>query len=330
MSAQISRIHLSRKKNSAKRQAPKKRNIISLVKNLFLASVLIIAVVVGVNLFQSWKSKMWISGTRFTIVVAEHNPVIYSYNPTNEELTVIEIPQNVQLEATRGYGTWLAGSLWELGKQENLKGDLLAASLSKSFGIPIDGWIGPNGSLLFKSQPLGLVSALHKSIFPGGMETNLTIFDRISLLMKVSNLSIANRQEINIVDRGVLKRTVFADGLEGYLISPDQAKVMFTFLKDDLISKEGLNAVVINAAGKNGLASEVVNISSLLGLRVIGTETRQSLSEEDCLIKASSSLRETFSVRKLSKILGCEVSGQNLESHADIEIVLGEKFSKRF
>src|SRR3990167_6129084 len=122
---------------------------------------------------------------KLIFVVASDNPKVYSYNPQAEKLVVFEIPANTQIETSRGYGQWFAGSLWKLGEQEKLRGELLRESVQKSLGLPVDGWIEERGEALFAPRKLGVMSALFEALTTTRIKSNLTFFDRLHLLMKV-------------------------------------------------------------------------------------------------------------------------------------------------
>ncbi|TSC89415.1 MAG: Uncharacterized protein G01um10145_572 [Microgenomates group bacterium Gr01-1014_5] len=281
------------------------------------------------KLFNSWQNSQWITGTRLTIVVASDNPKVYSYNPQAEKLVVFEIPDNTQIETSRGYGQWFAGSLWKLGEQEKLRGELLRESVQKSLGLPIDGWIEERGEALFAPRKLGVMSALFEALTTTRIKSNLTFFDRLHLLMKVGIVGISARREMDLTATGVLKKEKLGDGAAGFSVIPDKAKLAFEGLRDDLVFAEEKKVVIVNASKKSGLANDVGQIATVLGIRIIGAQTSSEKINE-CEVRGGKSELKSLSARRLIRIFDCNEVNVKAESPQDLELWLGENFAKKF
>lgn len=296
------------------------------LKHFLLFAFLLFALGLSWKVYSAWKNRVWDTPTRFTVVVAEENPTLYSYDPSFSELTIISVPANTQLDAAWGYGSWLAGSLWSLGVQEK-RWDLLSLSLAKNLGVPIDGFVGPGGEKFFQNSiwPLKIFKALM-----GDVATSLTFFDRIKLLFGPANTPKANRRVISLEEQGVITKTVLADGQKGFVVLPERSRIFFEGLRDERILDEGKTLIVTNSTDKKGLASDVVKITSTLGLRAIGAQTKINEKIEDCLIKTRPRDKNSLSVKRLVKVFNCNVEVEEFEGPADIEILLGEGFTKRF
>ena len=93
------------------------------------------------KVYLGYRNRLWDNKTRFTIVVAKENPEVYSFESATKTLVHFSIPKNTQIEASNKMGKWYIGSLWQLGKQKGLKGELLQKSIQKSFGIATDAWV---------------------------------------------------------------------------------------------------------------------------------------------------------------------------------------------
>lgn len=281
------------------------------------------------NLYNSWKNSQWISGSRITIVVGTTDPKIYSYNPQAQKLSLIEIPAKTQITTSRGMGDWLAGSLWKLGEQEKLNGQLLSESLQKSLGLPIDGWIGEEGESLFASRKLGFASALVEAAMSLGVKTNLTFFDRLQLLLHVGTVPFGGRRELDLETLGVIKAQKLADGEEGYVVIPEKAKIAFEEIRDDLVFAESKKVKVFNNSGRSGLAVDVTRIVTTLGLRVIGTGTTEE-KVENCEVRGDGSQVKSLSAKRLAAVLGCDIKAKDAGGPEDLELYLGEAFAERF
>lgn len=321
--AKIDRLNAHRLSKKSNRQRKLTAGI--LLKRFLLFAFLLFALGLSWKIYSAWKNRIWDTDTRLTVAVAQENPTLYSYSPSSQELTIIVIPANTQVDAAGGYGSWLAGSLWDLGIQEKRR-ELLSFSLEKNLGVPVDGFIGLEGGFFFQTTPwpVKFFAAL-----AGNFATNLTFFDRLALVFGPGSVPTPNRRIINLEGQGVITKAVLSDGQEGFIVVPERAKVIFEALRDDKILSEGKTLIITNATDKKGLAGDVVRVASTLGVRVIGAQTAGQ-KVEDCLVKTRLASKDSVSVKRLAKIFGCSQEIGEFEGHADIEIVLGEGFAKRF
>lgn len=293
-----------------------------------LGIILLIALLLatyGRKMFLSWQASTWIPQTRLTVVVANKNPEIYSIDSETGKVLKAVIPANTQLTASFGYGNWLAGSLWTFGIQEKRGGELLAKSVQKSFGIPVDAWIGEGGEVLFESNPFGFVSSYPIAVAAGRAKTNLTFYDRLSLLLKALPSEI---EEVNLQAIGVLRKTTFSDGVEGYAVTPDKTKALSMF-RDDGIFLEDQKLTIINSSSRAGLALLVGQISANLGLRVVDIQNKQS-RVETCEVRGNNLQLQSRGAKRLIQLFNCETQSDELNNSLEIQLVLGEAFAKGF
>ena len=67
---------------------------------------------------------------------------LLSVNPQEKKVTIIDLPQNLYLEATGGFGKWQLRSIYDLGESQSIGGgQLLKDTLTNFFGLPIDGFL---------------------------------------------------------------------------------------------------------------------------------------------------------------------------------------------
>lgn len=315
-----------RRAKTAKRESRSPKGIIT--KIVFVLCSLFF--VLGLwNLYNSWKNSQWITGTRITAVVASADPKIYSFNPQASKLTIMAIPTKTQISASGGRGEWLAGSLWKLGEQEKLGGQVLAQSLQNTLGLPIDGWAEEPGAALFVNRKLGFVSAFIEAVTSSRIKTNLTFFDRLQILLQVGTVGFSGRRELDLVSSGAVRAQKLADGEEGYVVIPEKAKIAFEEIRDDLVFAEGKKLKVFNTSKKAGLAAEVTRVITTLGLWVISTGSSDE-AVEDCQVRGDSQNTKSISARRLAAVLGCKVSDKDTGGPEDLELWLGESFAQRF
>lgn len=297
---------------------------------LFLLGLFVVLVGFLVwKLYSSWENRLWGSTGRLTVVVATDDPSVYSYSPEAGQLVVFKIPKDTQVDAAMGYGSWPVGGLWRLGDQEG-KAMLLAHTLQKSLGVPVDAWMGPAGEDLFSSGSLSLFPALVRALPSPGQDTNLTYFDRLHLALAVGKVGLVGRNEVDLTISGVLRKGILGDGVEGYLVVPERITDGLEFLKDDKVFFELKTVRVVNASGKSGVAGEVSRVLAVMGLRVVSVDTGKQELKEVCIVKAKGKDRESYSYHRLLSVYGCVESVEGPSGFASLEIVLGENFGEQY
>lgn len=295
---------------------------------LFVGALLLLAILLatfGRKFYVSWQKSTWIPETRLTVVVAGYDPVIYSLEPESGKVLKATIPANTELETSRGMGKWFAGSLWELGRQEGKGGELLQKAVQKTFGIPVDAWVGEGGENLFEYSPLGILSSYQAAIVSGRARTNLTFYDRLSL--KSASNTPGNIEEVNLESLGVIKKSKLNDGTEGFAVVPEKTRALEVF-RDDKVFVEGVKLEILNTSGKSGLALHVSQIVSNLGLRVINIET-STIDVDYCTIRATDTQSRTLGARRMRQIFACAVEISSPEEQ-EVKLLLGKNFAKDF
>ena len=151
---------LLKSRKEKKKNPPRFRSLQLTLFKLAVWGLLFFGLISGLQaLILGWREKVWISNSRLTVVVAQEDPIIYSFDPIQEKLTIFAIPHDTQVETSSSYGNLLVGNLWKLGEQEKMDGELLRLSLQKTLGIPIDAWVEERGSGFFDQNSLGWFSA---------------------------------------------------------------------------------------------------------------------------------------------------------------------------
>lgn len=308
----------------------RKNRLTPVAKYLFLIALLAILGLVLWRIGEAWANRLWRDGSRITVVIANQPPIVFSYNPENVSIAQFVVPANTQLDVSGGYGSWLAGSLWDLGFQEKVGGQILARSLQKSFGVPINGWVGKGGDALFAERKLGLISAVSAVFRARGIRSNLTFFDKVNLLIASSRVSKLSRTTIDLEKQGVIKTKTLADGTTGFVIISDKSVSKLDTLKDDKVLGEKKTLKITNSSSVSGLAWEVSRVSSILGLRVISTDTIKDKVLGVCTVRGKESELKSFAAQRLLDTFGCGSEVGNPSGPVNLELILGTKFSKEF
>lgn len=301
-----------------------------IVGPLFWLAVIFFIGFLAFKLYSAWQNRVWM-GARITIIVAAREaPRVYSYNPENQSLTTFEIPKNTQLDASGGYGTWLVGSLWDLGSQEKVGGEILKNSVQKSLGIPVDGWMDSRGGILFDSGKFGFLGALGQVFQMRGIKTNLTIFDKFNLLLSVGRVGRFSRTDISLLKKNVIERRKLSDGVEGYLVIPERTTTALDVLRDDRIFSEMKTIKISNATQKSGLGGEVSRVVSVMGLRVIDTGSIGEEHDGTCILIGEEEDMKSLAAQRVAQIYGCQKVFRKPAGAADLEFVIGEGFLTEF
>lgn len=312
----------------ARRRKTKSRNKYF---RLFLkATPFLIFVVIGFLVFQGyqyWQGRLWKHNNRFTVVVATSDPKIYSYEPSDQTLTIITIPANLEMDVAMGYGRLMVGSLWQLGHDEGKSGILLKNSVMRNLGIPIDGYVSLMDEGFVASRASSLVPAFFKAIF--AFNTNMTLPDRILWVWRMSHIGTGSRREVNLTRSTLLAHTELGDGTDGYIVIPERVVDGLDFLRDQKIFIEGKTIKVLNSSGLSGVGAFSARILSILGLRIISTETGRDLYSGVCEISGSGKNLSSIAVTRIVGLFGCEIYEVETQS-VSVEVKFGKGFAELY
>lgn len=183
-----------------------------------------------------------------------------------------------------------------------LDGNIKNLNINKFLGIPIDGFVV--ASFLEINQDVA--SLMSNIIFDyRRIETNLTIVDvfRLFLVSKTTSLN-----DISTV--------VISSTLESARIDEIVAKLF----NDSEIEKEDQTVEIVNTTSVTGLGARLGRLITNMGGKVVQVST-DNLQKNSLILYNG---RETYTVRRLSKLLGFKITQENKQSIANIMIVLGE------
>jgi hypothetical protein len=304
--------------------------VFSVLKTLFWVVLLLLIAGFGWKMYRAWRDRTWTSGGRITVVVASENPRVYSFSPQDESIIYFDIPKDTQFEVAGNYGEWLAGSLWALGEQEKKRGMILQDSVQTNLGIPVDAWVDSRGEGIFEARSLSVIPALFKALKTETLSTNLTFFDRLSLVWGIGRVGQLSRRELNLTREGALDKTVLSDGVPGYVVSPEKTTLVLDVLRDERVFLEAVTLKITNASGSTGQAAQVSRIVSVLGLRVISVETEKVGYSGVCLVRGTGEHIKTMAASRLVQVFGCSLEEGDPDGPVSLELIIGSGFSGRF
>jgi hypothetical protein len=285
----------------------------------------VFTILVGLTLLLAWlvvnRSSNWDGTTRVSMVVPDEEDVmVLVFDPFTGSIARVSLPGDTELEAAGGMGVWRVGSLWELGQSEGLGGELLANTISKSLGLPVEHW----GSGEMVGFGKGKFAAL-KALFSVG-ESSLPLPDRVKLFAFAFGVDGGGIYDVELKKTGYLQYTQISGGDEGYRARsrmPTSLRALFSVPE---ISEEAQKIMVVNQTGEWGYAKYVSGVVDGLGGRVLSISDTDEV-DSDCEILYK---KESVTLKVLAEVLGCSESSAPVQGSFDLEVVIGKRFLERF
>jgi hypothetical protein len=244
------------------------------------------------------------------------------FDSDNKELTVIKLPENMQLNASHQRGIWKVSSLWKLGFDENMGGDLLADTLTNNASLPVNAWYGGKAS----SIASGSIVKILPFFSPFSMtKSNLSYRDKFELSLFSLSVKNANRRTIDLSDTTYLRKTVLVDGEEGYVVAGSIPQDIVAIFSNDLLSQNNVVVHVVNNTAKYGLVEKIGRLIEVVGAKVISVEKNNN-SIEDCLVIGN----DTKVVSFFADLFHCDEVYDKSHDNYEITIIIGKMFAERF
>lgn len=300
-----------------KRRLRNKKKRFSSVKSLVL--ILLFFTLLFFLIFQT---SFWDGDSKLTLAInkKDGDVLIAIFNPVVDEVTSITVPKNTQLKVARQLGTWRAGSVWQLGENEDLEGRLLQETITYHLKLPVVAWADSPAEGFANGELVALVKAVSLPY-----KTNLKIGDRIKLAFFSFGVKNFKREEINLAETNLLKKTQLIDGEEGFILTSGLPASILALFSDIEISQKDVLVLIRDATDKRGVPEQVGEIVEVLGAKVVAIKKEES-EKFDCMVLG----KDQKAVEKLAQVFSCE-KGKGLPSGSfDLEIKIGEEFARRF
>jgi hypothetical protein len=307
----------ARRRKSRRTKKKKENNKKVLHKVIFWLSIALI-----VFLLFKLTTRHWSSNSKLTIVSPqkEGSIQISTFNPSSDTIRTIIIPAETEVRVARQLGTWRIKSVWELGENENLSGQLLAETVTKQFNIPVYLW-GDVGASGFSSPNAPQI--LKSAISP--YKTNLGIGDRLRLAAFSLGVKNFKREEGSLSETKVLERTILVDGTAGYKVVGEIPSSIAAIYSDPHAAATSAKTQIIDATTSPTIAKEVGEIVEVVGLKVASIENIDVNEDVDCEVSGM----DKDLTKKVAYLFSCEVV-MHEDDNFDLTILLGEDFVKRF
>jgi len=309
------------------RTKSEKRTKLAIIVLALVVSVLIIGNLVKFtqNLFQpisqTPKQYSWNGESRINLVIKSTTTSVLSFDPSQEEVMVVDIPGEVYTEVPGGFGSWQTRAIYDLGQSENPpKGSrLLSQSISHLLGLPIDGYI-QSGDKTTKEIVNDFRSLLGIKDLLSNIQTDLSPVELIRLGLGLSKVRFDKVGSINLAELEVFENDI-ADPMR-------LDNIVAQNFSDSQIVKEQVTIAVFNGTDKPGLASQVARMISNMGGNVI----IQS-SFEGSVPSTFITGKEGYTKKRLKQVFCSGQSCDNIPANssdfrAQINIVLGRDFNR--
>lgn len=294
------------------------------------------------NLSYWYKNYLWDGEFNINLLIRINHVSLFSYNPKEEKIVVVEIPDETLLEVPAGYGMWQLWAIYGLGEsQKDTSGDrLLTDTLTSLFATPIDGFL--DFSLLQPQKSASeIIETLRKNPLSGlnllsSLKTDLTMWELLRLKLGISSVRFDKISKLDLLKLNVLDSGNLPDGTPIFTADPVKLDSVLSDLADPTITSEHKSIAVLNATDRPQLAFKWARLITNMGGNVIITANAKVRLKKTQVVGEKSS-----TLRRLRQIfdLGCQKdpkcdkinsSDEDLGfSRAQINLLLGEDYINR-
>lgn len=177
--------------------------------------------------------------------------------------------------------------------------------LTKILQVPIDGVIYNSAKSIDKNN---LFSSLFKSFIPfGEKKEKMTSIDSFRLFL---------------FSRGVSSNSTYTRELTKGLNENQKSTIVSLSFTDPKIYEESLSIEIINATGIFGLGGRLATFISNVGGNVVLITSDDNLDNRSKIVYSG---EETYTIKKLSSILGFPLEKAGKRGIADVIIIIGKE-----
>jgi hypothetical protein len=304
-----------------------------------LLIILIILVGFGYKIYGTLSRSIWDGKNQINLVfnstITGQPVLVASFNPQEKSLNTLIIPGETLVEVIQGYGLYRVESIYSLGELEGKGGLLLAGSIQEYFGLPIDGWVAGHKSKRSVNLVTGAAGSRNYFIdiivesLKEESRTNLARWDLVRLWWEIRGVRQDRIKMVDLGETSASEEVVLPDGTKAIKIDPQHLEQIISEVAvDEKIRKEDLAIAVLNATNQPGLATKGSRLIRNIGGRVIGigeTENFQfPISNFQCQIRSKKNYKNSYTVKRLSKIFNCDWGGEDLEGQrAQVVLIIG-------
>lgn len=272
---------------------------------------------------------------RKSVVLYGHPTHIVSWGENLRNVVMLDIPSDVVIDASHGYGQYAVESIYTLDQQDHKGGNVFVDSLTNALGVPLSGYAAV-GSVADAKSSISLLRSLFSwSSIPA------VIFHRIPT-------SIDSRTWISMV---IAAQSVQGDSVKvlgansSYipLERPDGSRVSvvdpsrFDYIVgnaflDGALRSEGVSIAVYNTTDSPFIGQKAARVMSRLGLQLVFVGN-SAPKVSTCEIQGSNHILDTKTAQFIRDYFHCANARKNQSdttAAADLVVLLGTRYASQF
>lgn len=302
----------------------KKKSLNPKIKKYFLFGIFAAAVFLVAFLAFSLRTQVWDGKSRVSVAIENGTDgvVLAVLDPVSEQIISYSIPAATEVEAARQLGVWQIGSLWKLGQDEKVGGNLLSNTITKSLHLPTEAYASKSALGIIQG---GVFESIISAIRVSSSSTNLTLGDRIRMAIFSSRLGSKNKIDIDMVDTGYLMEKRLPTGEDGFVVRNTTPSSLVKVFADSDVSKEQARIRLTEETMGGSLSRPITDVIETLGGKILSLE-RHDVSATDCEIWGTADK----TIEKIAGVFSCKVVHKELTASFNVEMVVGADFEKRF
>ncbi|OGE42830.1 hypothetical protein A3B45_01150 [Candidatus Daviesbacteria bacterium RIFCSPLOWO2_01_FULL_39_12] len=280
----------------------------------------------------------WDGQFNLNLVIQTSSTSILNFNPQEEKALIVSLPDNLYLDVPGGYGSWMLGSIYNLGEstQKGQGPKLIKTALSSLFGIPIDGYLRLENHQNYP-QIENLIEEIRQNPFSGmslftKISSDLTPLELMRLKLGLIKVRFDKINYLDLTNLAVLDTKSLADSTTVFMADSAKLDTIFTSFIDPKIRAENLSIAVFNATDYPQLAQKAKRIIANLGGNVIIVSNYpKQLKKTIIWGEESASLKRLTQIFSPCREKDCDkIDFPETSSRAQINIFLGEDFAQAF
>lgn len=292
-----------------------------------------------IGYYKIAKNSIWDGKSKINLAILTSNQFfLTAYNPQNQILTILKIPQDIYIKAPFSFGDYKVKAIFNLYKiglpQKKLEKNLIIKkTLENNFFFSPEGIVEiQNGDLDDNLNRETIKKTLQKAELKlpllllklNRLKTNFSLLDLIRLVFSLGKVR-EDKIIVNMLTNfAVFRKVKLSDGSLAKMIDEEQLEpVISDLFADEKIRDENYLISVFNASGKSGTGKKSEKIIKALGGRVMKTVTKDEVSLETVCYLKSQSVKQSVTFKKIKRIFDCREEKNKDEQREDIQLILG-------
>lgn len=314
---------------------------------------------------RSTKEYSWNGHSVMNMVFLSKDIYVVALDPKKGRVIILKVPAETYLDLPHGFGRWKAGSIYDLGQQEEppFGAVLLKDSTTHALGIPIGGYVITKG----QHNPQDIILSIHRNLFfaatmLGEIKTDFTPKELIHIYLNLAKLRPDKLRFLDLGQSQITKSILLPDGTRALALDQIRLdKFVADKLEDAYLKDEGISVGVFNSTSHPGLGERAARMITNIGGRVIFITNAKTHFPHSIVITTDTNEQNQFTYTKdrlsqvfapsclksgianfVSKLkdwlklnakVGCDIRAvtdvQITTSRAELNVILGEDYYTR-